>query len=153
MPNTTVGLFENPSVVPGVVREIEALGVPRKEVRVLDEPSTFEVTGIMSFGRLEFEVDLNRELARIGATTPEAQAYVEGLQRGGELVFATGSAEQVEKAAAIMNRHGAVEIEEMSGPEPHLPRANHEKTMATSETSVLTGRIRQADGGACIFVW
>ena len=75
----------------------------------------------MSFPRLDFEVDLVRELTRIGATKAESQAYVEGLRRGGALVFATGSDEKVEAAADIMNRHGAVEVDETSGPEPQLP--------------------------------
>ncbi len=33
MPKTTVGLFENAGIVEDVVREIEALGFPRNEVR------------------------------------------------------------------------------------------------------------------------
>ena len=121
MPKTAVGLFEKPGLVDQVVREIEALGFPRKEVRTLTEPATFEVTGVMSFPRLDFEVELIRELTRIGAAKAESQAYVEGLRRGGALVFATGSDERVDAAAGIMNRHGAVEIEESSGPEPQLP--------------------------------
>jgi hypothetical protein len=32
MPKTVVGLFENRGLVNGVVRDIEALGFPRKEV-------------------------------------------------------------------------------------------------------------------------
>jgi hypothetical protein len=82
MPKTTVGLFENPGVVDDVVREIEALGLPRNDVRIVDEPQTFEVTGVMSFARLDFEVELARELTRIGATRAEAQAYIEGLRDG-----------------------------------------------------------------------
>ena len=58
MPKTAVGLFGNPGLVDSVVREIEALGFPRKEVRTLTEPATFEVTGVMSFPRLDFEVEL-----------------------------------------------------------------------------------------------
>ena len=81
MPKTAVGLFEKPELVEGVVREIEVLGFPRKEVRTLTEPATFEVTGVMSFPRLDFEVDLSRELARIGATKAESQVYVAGLRR------------------------------------------------------------------------
>jgi hypothetical protein len=57
MPKTAVGLFEKPDLVDGVVREIEALGFPRKEVRTLTVPATSEVTGVMSFPRLDFEVD------------------------------------------------------------------------------------------------
>jgi hypothetical protein len=61
----------------------------------------------MIFPRLDFEVDLSRELTKIGATKAESQTYVEGLPRGGSLVFATWAAERVETAAEIMNRHGA----------------------------------------------
>ncbi len=153
MPKTTVGLFENPGLVDDVVREIEALGFPRREVRSLEEPATFEVTGVMSFPRLDFEVDSNRELTRIGATKAEAQAYVEGLRRGGALVFATGSDEKVEAAADIMNRHGAVEIEETSGPEPQFPGVARESMTPVRDSPVMAGRLRQSGGGACLFVW
>jgi hypothetical protein len=153
MPKTTVGLFENPGRVDDVVREIEALGFPRREVRSLQEPETFEVTGVMSFSRLDFEVDSIRELTRIGATKAEAQAYVAGLRRGGALVFATGSDEKVEAAADIMNRHGAVEIEETSGPEPQLPGVVRENMTPVRDTPVMAGRLRHSGGGASLFVW
>ena len=153
MPKTAVGLFENPGLVDDVVREIEALGFPRREVRSLEEPATFEVTGVMSFPRLDFEVDLSRELTRIGATKAEAQAYVEGLRRGGALVFATGSDEKVDAAADIMNRHGAVEIEETSGSEPQLPDVVRESKTPVRDSPVMAGRLRQPGGGACLFVW
>jgi hypothetical protein len=153
MPKTAVGLFENPDRVDGVVRDIEALGFPRNEVRTLAEPASFEVTGVMSFPRLDFEVDLTRGLARIGATKVEAQAFVKGLQRGGALVFATGTEERVAAAAGIMNRDGAMRIETGSGPEPRLPGMNHENTTPMRDGPVLAGRIREAGGGACFFVW
>jgi hypothetical protein len=107
----------------------------------------------MSFARLDFEADLVRELLRIGATKAEAQAYMDGLRRGGALVLATGSDEKVDKAADIMNRRGAVDIEETSGPEPRTPSTVHENTMPARESSVMAGRIRQPGGGACLFVW
>jgi hypothetical protein len=153
MPKTTGGLFENPDLVDDVVREIEALGFPRKEVRTLEEPATFEVTGVMSFPRLDFEVELSRELTRIGATKVEAQAYVKGLRRGGALVFATGSDEKLDAAANVMNRHGAVEIEETSGPEPGLPHVVHENMTPMRDSPVQAGRVQRPGGGACFFVW
>ena len=122
MPKTVVGLFENAQLVDAAVREIEALGFPRQEVRTMREPESFDVTGVMSFPRIDFEVDLSRELTRIGATIPETQAYVEGLRRGGALAFATGSDEKVNAAGNIMNRHGAVDVEEITGPEPGAGR-------------------------------
>jgi len=157
MPKTTVGLFESAGAVDDVVRKIEALGFPRNEVRIVGEPPTFEVTGVMSFARLDFEVHLMRELTRIGATKDEAQNYVDGLRRGGALVFATSldeSDEKVDLAADIMNRHGAIEIEETSGPEPQLPSVVRDSAMPpATETAVMAGRIRQPGGGACMFVW
>jgi hypothetical protein len=153
MPTTAVGLFENPELVNDAIREIEALGFPRQEVRSVKEPASFDATGIMSFPRLDFEVDLSRELTRIGATEPESRAYVEGLRRGGALAFATGSDEQVKAAGNVMNRHGAIEVEDVSGSEPQLPHVSHENMTPVREGSVMAGRIRQLGGGAAFFVW
>ena len=153
MPKTTVGLFENPRIVEDVVREIEALGFPRNEVQTLNEPATFAVTGMMSFGRLDFEVDLMRELRRIGATETEIRAYVDGLRRGGALVLATGPDQRVDEAAKLLKQRGAVEIEESSGPEPHVPHQVREDTFRMPDGLVMTGRIRQPADGARVFVW
>ena len=152
MPKTVVGLFEAPILMDDAVREIEALGFPRQEVRTLQEPASFGVTGVMSFPRLDFETDLSRELTRIGATVPEADAYVEGLRRGGALVFATGSDEQIGSAGRIMNTYGAVEIDEVSGTEPSMPVVAHRQT-PRPDSPVLAGRVRESGGGACVLVW
>jgi hypothetical protein len=154
MPRTTVGLLRDRKVVEDVVHEIEALGIPRNEVRTVKEPGSFEVKGVMSFPRLEFEVDLARELKRIGATKAETQAYLDGLRHGGALVLATDSDEaKVDAAAYIMDRRGAVAIEETSGPEPRLPHVGLDRPSPIHDKTVLAGRIRQPGGGACVFVW
>lgn len=154
MPKTAVGLFKNPDLVDDVVREIAALGFPRNEVRTLEEPETFEVTGVMSFARLDFEVHLNRTLNTIGATEAEAQAYVEGLRRGGALVFATGSDEKVDAAAAVLNRRGAVGIEETRGPEPDLPRVIRDSGAPVRDPLDLAGQVgRIPPRGAAYFAW
>ncbi|WP_031499907.1 hypothetical protein [Bryobacter aggregatus] len=153
MPKTVVGLFEKPDLVDGVVREIEALGFPRIEVHTLTEPATFEVTGVMSFPRIEFEVEVGRALARIGATNAESQVYLDGLGRGGALVFATGSDEQVDAAAKIMNQHGAVGIEENIGSEPQMPGIVRENITPIRDRPVQAGRIQVSGSGAVFFVW
>ncbi len=153
MPKTVVGLFKNAQLVDAAVLGIEALGFPRQEVRTMREPASFGVTGVMSFPRLDFEVDLNRELARIGATIPEALAYVEGLRRGGAIALATGSDEKVEAAGKIMNQHGAVEVDEITGAEPQLPGVVRKNMTPVHESAVLAGRIQGPGGGARVFVW
>lgn len=153
MPKTAVGLFQNPDFANDVVHDIEVLGFPRREVRSLEEPASFDVTGVMSFPRLDFEVELTRELTRIGATKAEEKAYLDGLRRGGALVFATGSVEMVDAAAAIMNRYGALEVEASSGPEPRLPGVDRENITPISDSSVQTGRVREPSGSTSCFVW
>jgi hypothetical protein len=158
MPKTVVGLFENDRFVDEAIREIEALGFPLQEVRTIKEPLSFPVTGVMSFPRLDFEVELGRELTRIGATITESRSYVEGLRRGGALAFATGSDEngsdqKMKAAGDIMNRHGAINVEHVVGSEPHLRLPGQADTQALDDNAVMAGRVRQPSGGAVVFVW
>ena len=153
MPKTAVGLFENPDRLDEVVREIEALGFPRNEVRTVAEPKAFDVTGVMSFPRLDFEVDLVRSLERIGASEAGAQAYKDGLRRGGALVFATGSDEKVSAAADVMNRSGAVKIEQDTGTEPQLPHSSRANMTPPRDSPIAIGRTLQPGDGVTFFTW
>jgi hypothetical protein len=153
MPKTVVGLFENPRAVDEAVRDIAALGFPVQQVRTMQEPTSFEVSGVMSFPRIDFETELGRELKRIGATIPETQAYIAGLRRGGALAFATGSEEDVSAAGRVMNRLGAVNVEAVTGSEPRLPGVAQPNITPMVDAKVLAGRIREPGGGAAFFVW
>lgn len=153
MPKTAVGLFEDRSCADEVVREIEATGFPRYEVRTLGEPLDLSASGVMSIPRIDFEVELYRELCKMGASKTATEAYVDGLRRGGVLVFATGSKDEVDNAADIMNRHGAVEVEEEQAPQPHLHTPSPESLLPESGDQVQSGRLRHSGGGACFFVW
>ena len=94
MTKTAVGLFENPGSVDEVVRDLQASGFPRDDVRILGEPREMAGSGVLSIPNIDFEVDLIRELRTIGATETDAEAYVEGVRRGGVMVFATDSGEK-----------------------------------------------------------
>jgi hypothetical protein len=153
MAKTAVGLFENSSSVDEVVRDLAASGFPQKDVRILGEPREMAGTGVMSIPHTDFEVDLTRELRTIGAADADAEAYVEGVRRGGVIVFATGSGEKAEAAAEIMNRHCAVEIEELSASVPHLPGTDRDDMAPVHDGSVQAGRVRSPGAGARLFVW
>jgi len=154
MSKTAVGLFENPGVAEQVVHDLDASGFPRNEVRTIKESLDMAVTGVTSIPHTDFEVGLGRDLAAIGASEGESNAYVQEVRRGGVLVFATGSS-----AAAIMNRHGAITVEELIGREPgngriagaSLPLVREE--MPSIHDTTQTGRIRQSGDGARMFVW
>ncbi len=153
MAKTAVGLFENPDSVNEVVRELKASGIPQKDVRVLGEPREMAGSGVMSTPHTDFEVDLIRDLRAIGATEADAEAYVRGVRRGGVMVFATGSAEKADAAAEIMNHNCAVEIEELSASEPHLPSTDGDDMAPGRDSSVQAGRVRSPGAGARLFVW
>lgn len=152
MPKTAVGLFKDKGLVNQVVGQIEAIGFPRTEVRKVGEPLDFGSTGVLSIPRIDFEVDLFRELTNMGASRATAEAYVDGVRRGGVLVFATGPDANVDQAVEIMNRNGAVETDEEAALEPHLHSATRGGATAVRESTVQAGRTRQS-GGACCFVW
>jgi hypothetical protein len=153
MSKTAVGLFEHASVAHQVVHDLETSAFPRNEIRILGEPRDMSVDEVMSTPRTDFEVGLNQELQAIGANGQEAIAYVKGVRRGGVLVFATGSIEQVDNAAEIMNRHGAIDVEKLVGIEPNVGSMAGENMTPVHSSSRQTGRINQPGGGARMFVW
>jgi hypothetical protein len=52
-----------------------------------------------------------------------------------------------------MNRHGAIEVEELIGREPNTGGMIDENMPAIHDISLQTGRTRQSGGGARMFVW
>jgi hypothetical protein len=153
MTRTAVGLFENPASVDKIVRDLEASGFPRNDVRVLSEPREMTGSGVMSTPHTDFEVGLIRDLTAFGVIEADAEAYVQGVRRGGVMVFATSSNQKAEAATEIMNRHGAVEIEEISASRPKLPDAGAGQATPDHDISVQTGRSRSPGSGARLFVW
>jgi hypothetical protein len=148
MSKTAVGLFQNPSVADQVVQDLDA-----SEIRILGEPREMSGDGLMSTPRTDFEVGLNRELRAIGASNEEANAYVQGVRRGGVLVFATGSNMRVDTAAEIMNRHDAIAVDELVGSALDTDSLASAPMTRIQDSSSQNGRISQAGGGARMFVW
>jgi hypothetical protein len=153
MSNTAVGLFKNSVVACQVVHDINVSAFPRTEIHVLQEPLDMPVDGVMSVPHTDFQVRLEKELKAIGATVPEVSAYAQCASRGRVLVFATGSNQQVDSASDIMNRYGALEVEELIGREPNTAAMIGKETPLVYPSSIQAGRLRQSGGGARMFVW
>src|SRR5271165_3439268 len=91
MAKTAVGLFENSGSADGVVRDLTSKGFLQNDIRVLGEPVEMPGSGLMSTPHSDFEVDLIRDLTAFGVVEGDAEAYVQGVRRGGVMVFATGT--------------------------------------------------------------
>jgi hypothetical protein len=98
-------------------------------------------------------VDLIRDLTAFGVVEGDAEAYVQGVRRGGVMVFATGTGQNADQAAEIMNCHGALEIEKIGAKQPALPNAEIGENMPGRDPSTQIGRVRSAGSGARLFVW
>jgi hypothetical protein len=153
MAKTAVGLFESSGSADEVVRDLEASGFLRKDVRVLKEPLEMAGSGLMSTPHTDFEVGLTHDLTAFGVLEADAEDYVQGVRRGGVMVFATGSGDKAQAATEIMNRHGAVEVEKISASRPELPGADQGEAPPAHDLSVQTGRFRSPGSGARLFVW
>jgi hypothetical protein len=153
MAKTAVGLFENSESADEVVRDLDAAGFSRKDVRVLSEPREMAGSGLMSTPHTDFEVGLIRDLTAFGVVEADAEDYIQGVRRGGVMVFATGSGDKAQAATEIMNRRGAVEIEKISASSPELPSADSGEALPVREHSAQIGRDRSSGSGARLFVW
>jgi hypothetical protein len=153
MAKTAVGLFENSGLADEVVRDLEATGFPKNDVRVLGESREMAGSGLMSTPHTDFEMALIRDLTAFGVIETDAEDYVQGVRRGGVMVFATGSGDKTEAATEIMNRHGAVEVEKIIASRPELPSADSGEALPGREQSVQIGRDRSSGSGARLFVW
>jgi hypothetical protein len=153
MAKTAVGLFENSGSADGVVRDLTAKGFLEKDIRVLREPIEMPGSGLMRTPHTDFEVGLVRDLTAFGVIDADAEAYVQGVRRGGVMVFATSTGKNADQAAEIMNCHGALEIEKISAPRPELPNAEMGEETPVRDPSTQTGRVRSAGSGARLFVW
>jgi hypothetical protein len=153
MTHTAIGLFPNSLNAEQAITELKAAGIAANELRVISEPRYMHVAGVLSTPEIDFCADLDQDLRAMGVTEPEVQAFIRGVRNGGVLVFASGSIEQVENFASIMNHREAANVEELTGMEPVLPGVAHESAIPAHGYSAQTGRVRCAGGGARMFVW
>jgi hypothetical protein len=173
MPKVAVGLFKHPSSAKLALEEVAASGFPQSGLRLIGEPRVMEDVTVGSLenirtqpgaaatstARADFESQLSRELIGFSATEREVEVYVREVRLGAVLVFASGSDLQVDSAAAILNRHGASDVEELrterplTATAPHPPATPTESISPIRDESVQTGRSRSGGGGARVFVW
>lgn len=157
MPKVAIGLFENPELARQVRSDLETCGCAPNDIRIVAEPVAMNDsnpgTGT-STPHTDFEVELVRQLMRMGVERSEATAYREGVRRGGVLVIATGPDSQVDAAAKAMNCEGADRVEKGRGAGAFGSAAQHEATeLSFNEDTVQAGRVRYGSGGARVFVW
>ena len=95
MAKTVIGLFDDPRQAQPIVHALGDDGFRREDIRTLTSQEGASVGTLTAHGVPE----------------PEAQFYAEGLRRGGALVLVDAADERADRAAAIMERYPAVDLE------------------------------------------
>ena len=152
MAQTTVGLFEQSHDVDLVLNGLRAEGITSDAIRVLSKPSGMGVNSKTSTPAVDFYSALAKDLRSMGASEGECEAYVENVQNGSMMMFVTGTLDEADRAASLMNTYGAAEIEEFAGAAPLLP-SMHAGEMGAGGISVREDRARAKNVGARVFTW
>ena len=129
MAETAVGLFEHPGVADSVVDALRANGLPSNGIRILSKPGAASMGSVGNTPPVDFAAALSKDLLSMGASKWECEAYVDRVQRGNALVFATGSRAQADTAIDVMNAYDPIELKEFAA-------------SATAQTGIRTGAMR-----------
>jgi hypothetical protein len=119
MTKVIVALYDDVALAQKAVDALVAEGLPRPEVSVLSNETIAAVPGAAvgsgEYGPLgDAEVsgaDLVPRLTRLGVGRSEAEAYTEGVRRGGGLVVVCTDDARAARATEIMDRAGALDYE------------------------------------------
>lgn len=153
MANTAVGLFEHRDTADTVVDALRANGIPSSGIHILCKPTAKPVESAASTPAVDFAAGLSQDLRSMGATEPEREAYLAGMQRGNVLVFVTCSKTQAETALSVMNAYEPIEIEAFAGAATALPGVHGKEVEAHDSVSLGSDQARAKSEGARIFSW
>jgi hypothetical protein len=146
---TVIGLFEHMPAADAAIRNLVERGFDRERITVIEPGTESELAG-------------STEILNIASLPPEdAGIYREGLRRGAVLVAALANEEQADLGVEIMDRHGAIDVEERSlawekagWQRPALrAAASGMPPPEVEEPTIQVGRSRTTAGGARVFVW
>jgi uncharacterized protein (TIGR02271 family) len=120
MAKTVIGLIDDPRQAQHIIQALVDDGFRREDIRTLTRQEEASVGTLSAYGVPE----------------AEAQDYAEGLRRGGAVVLVDAPDERADRAAAIMERYPAMDLEAQRGAE-----ATRERGRAGTR-EVETGEIK-----------
>lgn len=96
MAKTAVALYDTKNEAQQVVNELSSIGFSRSSIRMLNDSDSGAAT----------------TLTNAGLPHSDANAYVEGMRRGGHLVMITTEDDEIDRVVDIMDRYNSVNIQE-----------------------------------------
>ena len=96
MSKTVTSLFRSPEAAADVVTRLEQIGIDRDDITVHTGSDSSFVSG----------------LDDLGVPRSDAQAYAEGVRRGGSLVVVECDDDEVDRVTSVMDRDGVLDLDE-----------------------------------------
>ena len=152
MAETAVGMFEHPGTADAVLEELRVNGIPTSGIRTIAMPLGMSTDSVTATPGTAFAAALDKDLRTMGATEEECEGYVAGIQRGNVLVFVTGTQEEADAAAKVMEGFEPIALEEFAGVAPSMPTSTSSNVTAQA-ISIKEDRARAKGNGARIFSW
>ena len=140
MAKTLVALYDTFADAEHVVQELIADGFARSDIHMAFDRTTSPAAHTASVAwDSEYEgANLSDTLADLGVPSEEAQAYAEGVRRGGALVVVESSDERAERGMEILRRLHPVDIHERTAQWRHEGWTGYEATAITSTPTPST---------------
>ena len=152
MAETAVGMFQHRGTADAVLEELRVNGIPSSGIRSIAMPLGMTSEGATATPSVDFAAALSKDLRAMGASLEECESYVDGVKRGNVLIFATGTEDEADAAAAVMDDFEPVALEEFAGVAPALPAA-HVGNVTANAISIKEDRSRAKADGARVFSW
>ncbi len=119
MTNVVAALYDDVARAQEAIDALLAEGLPRADVSILSNETIAAIPGAAvgsgepgPLGDADVSgADLVPRLARLGVGRSEAEAYAEGVRRGGALVVVRTAEAHAAKAIELMDRAGALDYE------------------------------------------
>jgi hypothetical protein len=153
MAETAVGMFQHPGTADAVLEELRVNGIPSSGIRSITMPLGMTTDSVTAMPGVDFAAGLSKDLTAMGASAEEAEWYVAGVQRGNVLIFASGTPEEADAAAAVMEEFEPIALEEFAGVVPASHAAVHAGNVTAQAISIKEDRSRAKADGARVFSW
>jgi hypothetical protein len=146
-------MFRHPGTADAVLEQLRVSGIPTSGIRSIAMPLGMTTDSVTATPGVDFAAGLSKDLTAMGASEAEAEWYVAGVQSGNVLILASGTSEQADAAAAVMEGFEPIALEEFAGVSPASSAPVLGGNVTAQAISIKEDRSRANAGGARVFSW
>ena len=161
MARTVVGLFKNQQEAQNVKHDLVNEGYSAENIRLVANDGSVETSA--STDKEATDTGFGATISNFfhsltGGNPPESKQYAEGVSKGGAFLAVTVPDNRADAAAAVLERHGARDVNEQAGQalgkapaNAAQPGSDAGQTMAVVEEELQVGKRQVQHGGVRVY--